>query len=154
MEALGRRATFVQCDVRRRSLTDAAVLDAVKKMGTGPDILVASAGGWRAGCGRQVGYNTDLVLPRVKHMFACCAVQLLNVLYAAHLIAHASRRDWAAGAGRECQPRRLDGGVLSECGGQLQRRTCSLSAHGQGGAVRRAVASGMLFKRRAERSDV
>lgn len=44
VEALGRRATFVQCDVRRRSLTDAAVLDAVKKMGVGPDILVASAG--------------------------------------------------------------------------------------------------------------
>lgn len=54
VEALGRRATFVQCDVRRRSLTDAAVLDAVKKMGVGPDILVASAGGvggwlWAAG---------------------------------------------------------------------------------------------------------
>jgi hypothetical protein len=44
VEALGRRAAFVQCDVRRRSLTDAAVLESVKKMGVGPDILVASAG--------------------------------------------------------------------------------------------------------------
>ena len=57
MEALGRRAAFVQCDVRRRSLTDAAVLEAVKKMGVGPDILVASAGGHRApqGQGRGAG---------------------------------------------------------------------------------------------------
>lgn len=47
MEAMGRRAAFVQCDVRRRSLTDAAVLEAVKKMGVGPDILVASAGASR-----------------------------------------------------------------------------------------------------------
>lgn len=41
---MGRKAVEVKCDVRRRSLVDAAVADAVDKLGVGPDILVASAG--------------------------------------------------------------------------------------------------------------
>lgn len=49
MEALGRKAVTVKCDVRRRSLVEAAVQEAVGKMGAGPDILVASAGWWVGG---------------------------------------------------------------------------------------------------------
>jgi NAD(P)-dependent dehydrogenase (short-subunit alcohol dehydrogenase family) len=43
---LGRRVATVSCDVRRRSLVDAAVKAAVAELGAGPDILLCSAGGW------------------------------------------------------------------------------------------------------------
>lgn len=44
VRSLGRKALGVHCDVRRRSLVDAAVEEAADKMGVGPDILFCSAG--------------------------------------------------------------------------------------------------------------
>ncbi len=92
MEALGRRAAFVQCDVRRRSLTDAAVLESVKKMGTGPDILVASAGGHRASQGQERGAAGKL---RAAVQFGKApGVQGLSIGLSSHCSLHSCCCKW------------------------------------------------------------
>lgn len=52
IKGLGRKAVVVKCDVRRRSLVNEAVEEAVGLLGKGPDILVASAGGTGQARGR------------------------------------------------------------------------------------------------------
>ena len=88
VESMGRRATFVQCDVRRRSLTDAAVLEAVKKMGVGPDILVASAGAVaarRCWWGSQTcGEASNLRLHRCRGYRLCHSPTCACIAAAAH----------------------------------------------------------------------
>lgn len=71
VRALGRRAATVRCDVRRRSLVDAAMAEAVEAMGGGPDILVASAGGWTGGAEGEAGAWGDMLWGGVRVGSAC-----------------------------------------------------------------------------------
>lgn len=61
VEALGRKAVAVTCDVRQRPSMEAAVEEAAAKLGAGPDILVASAGGW--GLGSELSGRVQKTLP-------------------------------------------------------------------------------------------